>query len=170
MLIKSLLSVMAILCSQQVFAENTTEIKQLSYAEIKAEYKEEKIEKTDDTPGSLVRETTRVRISVAYQTGGGCQKHSVRLVPTIKILDAYGTGDRRHADILVSFKVYDVTPEYDSCEAIIYMQEDFYIDEVLKDWLAENNLKSHRVTANIVLPTVYTAHLRKDEEIINLSP
>ena len=87
-----------------------------SFAEVKSEVKNLSNVKFDGS-----------QLDLSYQTGGGCQTHEAK-VEVVLTPSKNGVSSQYTAAV----SVYDVSPQFDACEAIIGVEASVNLKDIIK--------------------------------------
>lgn len=87
------------------------------------------------------------KLEVAYSVGGGCQPHTTEI--EINIVSASKSSQsfvQHNAEV----KVYDVTPELDFCEAMLFRNESFNLKQLIQQKAKAMGVQAYQI--NAILP------------------
>jgi hypothetical protein len=87
------------------------------------------------------------KLDFGYSVGGGCQPHTseveVTIVPTVTSTPSFVEHD-------AIVKIYDVTPDFDYCEAMLYRTESVNLKQLIQQKAKAMGVQAYQI--NAILP------------------
>lgn len=90
-------------------------------------------------------------LEFSYGVGGGCQPHTTEV--EVAIVQAAQPA-QSFIDYNAEIKIYDVTPDLDMCEAILYLTEKVDLRQLIQQKAKAMGVEAYRINAILPKATV----------------